>query len=254
MKSSPPAINQFATHEICDNPTRYFNLNEINTIIINNDANALITYYENATNAELGTDAISTDYTYKSFSYTIYIKIESAVRECHYVYPFQLIDNPLPINKLSDIETCDTDYDNICRLDFSQQNSLILGSQNPNNFNLSYYLTEEDAITKSTPYHSNRCLSVSKEVMIIDVPKFVTPNGDGQFDTWHITGVNQLVGTIIYIYNRQGKLLKTLPHTATGWDGTYHGVNMPTDDYWYLAHVFYKGKEFELKGHFTLKR
>ena len=29
-------------------------------------------------------------------------------------------------------------------------------------------------------------------------------NGDGYFDTWHITGVNQLTGTLVYIYDRYG--------------------------------------------------
>ncbi|MFB9058124.1 choice-of-anchor L domain-containing protein [Mariniflexile ostreae] len=100
----------------------------------------------------------------------------------------------------------------------------------------------------------NGCNAVSKDVMVIDVPKFLTPNGDGYFDTWHITGVKQLVGTIIYIYDRYGKLLKTLPHTAPGWDGTFNGANMPSDDYWYVGHVVYKGEPFQIKGHFALKR
>ncbi|ALJ04394.1 hypothetical protein APS56_04240 [Pseudalgibacter alginicilyticus] len=100
----------------------------------------------------------------------------------------------------------------------------------------------------------NGCHDVSKEVVVIDVPKFVTPNGDGYFDTWHITGVNQLTGTVVYIYDRYGKLLKTLHHTSPGWDGTFNGANMPADDYWYTAQVFYNGEELNLKGHFTLKR
>ena len=100
----------------------------------------------------------------------------------------------------------------------------------------------------------NGCEDVEREVVVIDVPKFVTPNGDGAFDTWHITGVNQLTGTVVHIYNRMGKLLKTLPHTSPGWDGTFNGANMPSDDYWYVGNVFYNGTEFQIKGHFALKR
>jgi gliding motility-associated-like protein len=100
----------------------------------------------------------------------------------------------------------------------------------------------------------NGCNDISREVVVIDVPKFLTPNGDGHFDTWHITGVDQLTGTVIYIYNRLGKLLKTLPYTSPGWDGTFNGANMPSDDYWYVANVFYEGTEFQIKGHFALKR
>lgn len=100
----------------------------------------------------------------------------------------------------------------------------------------------------------NGCEDVTTEVVVIDIPKFFTPNNDGTFDTWHIVGVNQLPGTIVYIYNRYGKLLKTLPHTAMGWNGTYNGENMPSDDYWFVAQVIQNGNPFNIKGHFALKR
>ena len=100
----------------------------------------------------------------------------------------------------------------------------------------------------------NGCNDVSQEVVVIDAPPFVTPNGDGYFDTWHIVGIEQLPGTIVYIFDRYGKLLKTLTHSSLGWDGTYRGNPMPTDDYWFLAEVKRGDSEFEVKGHFTLKR
>lgn len=100
----------------------------------------------------------------------------------------------------------------------------------------------------------NGCNDVQTDVIVYDIPKFVTPNNDGANDTWHIIGVNQLPGTLVYIYNRHGKLLKTLPYTSIGWDGTYNGQNMPSDDYWFVAKVVQNGNAFNLKGHFALKR
>ncbi|WP_245234870.1 T9SS type B sorting domain-containing protein [Tamlana crocina] len=100
----------------------------------------------------------------------------------------------------------------------------------------------------------NGCLDVTREVFVIDIPKFVTPNNDGAYDTWHIVGASQLPGTIVYIYNRYGKLLKTLPHTSVGWDGTFNGQNMPSDDYWFVAKIMQDGESFDIKGHFALKR
>jgi gliding motility-associated-like protein len=100
----------------------------------------------------------------------------------------------------------------------------------------------------------NGCEDVSKEVVVIDVPKFVTPNNDGYFDTWQIVGIEQLPGTVVYIYDRHGKLLKTLLSTSIGWDGTYRGVNMPSDDYWFVAKVKKDGIDFDVRGHFALKR
>jgi gliding motility-associated-like protein len=100
----------------------------------------------------------------------------------------------------------------------------------------------------------NGCEDVTTEVIVIDIPKFFTPNNDSVFDTWHIVGVTEIPGTIVYIYNRYGKLLKTLPHTDIGWDGTFNGQNMPSDDYWFLANIVQNGNTFEMRGHFTLKR
>jgi len=99
----------------------------------------------------------------------------------------------------------------------------------------------------------NGCASATKDIMIIDAPKFMTPNGDGRFDTWHITGVETLPGTIIYIYDRFGKLLKTLTSNSPGWNGTYNGSVMPNSDYWYLAKVKDGNNTFEVKGHFALR-
>ncbi|SFZ93980.1 gliding motility-associated C-terminal domain-containing protein [Flaviramulus basaltis] len=100
----------------------------------------------------------------------------------------------------------------------------------------------------------NGCKDVTTDVVVIDAPKFFTPNSDSYSDTWHIIGINQLPGTVVFIYNRYGKLLKTLPYTSIGWDGTFNGQNMPSDDYWFIAKVIQDGNSFDLKGHFALKR
>ncbi|TBN06895.1 T9SS type B sorting domain-containing protein [Hyunsoonleella flava] len=100
----------------------------------------------------------------------------------------------------------------------------------------------------------NGCAPAYDTVFIYDIPKFVTPNNDGFFDTWHITGVNELPGTLVYIYNRHGKLLKMLPHTSPGWDGTFNGQHMPADDYWFSADIVHDGESFNIRGHFALKR
>ncbi|MBC3847260.1 T9SS type B sorting domain-containing protein [Winogradskyella echinorum] len=100
----------------------------------------------------------------------------------------------------------------------------------------------------------NGCAQITREVMVIDAPKHMTPNSDGDFDTWHIVGVETLPGTIIHIFDRKGKLLKELGSNTSGWDGTYNGNKMPTGDYWYLATVTQNGKTFQVKGHFALRR
>nr|WP_262916845.1 T9SS type B sorting domain-containing protein [Aestuariivivens insulae] len=100
----------------------------------------------------------------------------------------------------------------------------------------------------------NGCEPIYTDVFVIDIPKFVTPNNDGAFDTWHIVGIDRLPGTQVYIYNRHGKLIKMLPYTAIGWDGTFNGQPMPADDYWFSADIIHNGEAFNIRGHFALKR
>jgi len=97
------------------------------------------------------------------------------------------------------------------------------------------------------------CGTSSIDISVIGFPKFFTPNGDGNNDTWQIAGVNGKfqTGSDIYIYDRYGKLLKQLNPKSTGWDGTFNGNMLPTDDYWFSVSLE-DGRVF--KGHFTLKR
>lgn len=99
----------------------------------------------------------------------------------------------------------------------------------------------------------NGCGVVSKEIAVIGAPKYFTPNGDGFNDYWNVKGTNtkQNSNSIIRIFDRYGKLLKQIFPNSNGWDGTFNGQPLPSDDYWYTV-VLEDGRE--IKGHFALKR
>jgi gliding motility-associated-like protein len=99
----------------------------------------------------------------------------------------------------------------------------------------------------------NGCGVSTKLISVIGFPRFLTPNNDGYHDTWHVLGVNDFFndGITINIYNRNGKLITSLNNHTPGWDGTYKGSPVPSDDYWY-AITLIDGQEY--RGHFTLKR
>ncbi len=101
----------------------------------------------------------------------------------------------------------------------------------------------------------NGCAAVTREVLVIDYPKFFTPNGGDDINpTWHIIGIETLPGSSVTIFDRYGKFLKHLRYNDIGWDGTYRGFNMPASDYWFIAQIQQGGIAFEVKGHFALKR
>ncbi|MDC3260665.1 T9SS type B sorting domain-containing protein, partial [Winogradskyella sp.] len=100
------------------------------------------------------------------------------------------------------------------------------------------------------------CGIISEMVTVIDYPKFFTPNGDGNNDTWNIRGINTQPAAVIYIYDRYGKLLKQLSPTSPGWDGTFNGNRMPSSDYWFTIEYFepIANEARTFTAHFSLKR
>ncbi|WP_423820496.1 T9SS type B sorting domain-containing protein [Salinimicrobium sp. TIG7-5_MAKvit] len=91
----------------------------------------------------------------------------------------------------------------------------------------------------------------SEEVTIIDFPKFFSPNNDGFNDLWQIEGIKNYSNTVVIIFDRYGKILKQIGSNEIGWDGTYNGKPMPSDDYWFSLQLE-NGEIY--KNHFSLIR
>ena len=129
------------------------------------------------------------------------------------------------------------------------ENELFANYQSSNHFN---HLPPGIYTVEITDIKNN-CGSITQDVSVIGYPKFFTPNGDGYNDFWNIFGASNTFqpSTEIIIFNRYGKRLKVLSPLDRGWDGTYNGELMPTDDYWFTV-TLQDGRSF--KSHFTLKR
>lgn len=98
----------------------------------------------------------------------------------------------------------------------------------------------------------NGCgLSIPYPIYVMDYPRYFTPNGDGYNDYWKIKNLNLFPNAIVTIFDRYGKLLKQLNNTSNGWNGTFNGLNLPSDDYWFTLKL---EDTKEYKGHFSLKR
>jgi gliding motility-associated-like protein len=96
--------------------------------------------------------------------------------------------------------------------------------------------------------------SLFKDFILLNYPRFFTPNGDGINDFWNITGLNSVQNSTIYIFNRYGKLIKQLKPTNLGWDGTYNGQTLPADDYWFTIDFEENNSTKTFKAHFSLIR
>lgn len=158
---------------------------------------------------------------------------------------------------------------NIIVNDLQSANNVIIEVTNPNSYQ--YMLQFENGTVtpfQSSPFFDNvpggihevtienldGCGQIYESFAVISVPKFFTPNNDGFNDYWNVKGVKVTLDTnsVIYIYDRYGKLLKQwILSSNEGWDGTFNGSQLPSDDYWY-AIKFENNKV--VKGHFSLQR
>ncbi|MGK4567004.1 T9SS type B sorting domain-containing protein [Flavobacterium sp. 3HN19-14] len=98
------------------------------------------------------------------------------------------------------------------------------------------------------------CGEVSTEIVVVDFPRFFTPNGDGFNDNWNIGGRIGLDISDVLIFDRFGKLVKEITKDETGWDGTLNGNQLPADDYWFKIDYVKNGVKKEFRSHFALKR
>ncbi|WP_243471250.1 choice-of-anchor L domain-containing protein [Winogradskyella sp. MH6] len=102
----------------------------------------------------------------------------------------------------------------------------------------------------------NGCGIVEETITIVGIPKFFTPNGDDVNDTWQIVGTNTNLNQIesLEIFDRYGKIMLQSYSGGFSWDGNYKGNPMPSSDYWFILKFRLDTSNYEIKGHFALKR
>jgi gliding motility-associated-like protein len=100
----------------------------------------------------------------------------------------------------------------------------------------------------------NGCGQTYSEALLVNYPKFFTPNGDGFNDTWNIVDLQAQSTALIHIFDRYGRLLKDIAPSGEGWDGRFGGEELPSNDYWFTITYSEDGINKEFKAHFSLKR
>jgi gliding motility-associated-like protein len=98
----------------------------------------------------------------------------------------------------------------------------------------------------------NGCRPVfRKSVVVLDYPKYFTPNGDAINELWTIPYMRNRPGLSVTIYDRFGKLMTNFNGLSLGWDGTLDGRKLPATDYWFVITL---EDNRTIKGHFALIR
>ncbi|AXG75098.1 hypothetical protein DVK85_13005 [Flavobacterium arcticum] len=88
-------------------------------------------------------------------------------------------------------------------------------------------------------------------IFVLDYPKFFTPNGDGENDTWRIPYMTNRPEIKVTIFDRFGKVISGFTGNSIGWDGSLNGQKLPATDYWFII-TLENGRI--VRGHFALMR
>lgn len=243
--------------ELCDtreNGLQVFNLWQNDDLIINGQPNRDVTYYASYEDAYNETNPLNTVYQnhipyatqiiwariestdgcfgYAITSFTISILEMPDINYEVEVVDFTNFDNSISI-VMSDWENYEFSMDGITYTDVPYFDNLVPGLYN-------IYIRSKD-----------HCKTISDEVVVLNYPKFFTPNGDGINETWQVFYLYYLPHSKVYIYDRYGKLVSNFWGDNIGWDGMYNGHPLPSTDYWFLLELE-SGRI--IKGHFAMIR
>ncbi|MBS7334003.1 MAG: T9SS type B sorting domain-containing protein [Weeksellaceae bacterium] len=94
------------------------------------------------------------------------------------------------------------------------------------------------------------------DVVYLNLPNFISPNGDGINDIWKPIGRNTSLDVRIQVFNRYGKIVyEAEGANALNWNGTINNRKLPSDSYWYFIEYIDTKTVIKLKyqGYITIK-
>jgi gliding motility-associated-like protein len=226
-----------------------FNLSANDNLIRDGNTTAAVTYYATQFDAESGTNALPAQY--ESGSKTIWARLENT-EGCygHDITSFTITVTPLPdIIYTLDIKDF-TNNDNVI--------NVVMPNAEDYEFSLNNgTFTDETSFTglEPGPYTiairaKSGCKTITEDVIILNYPRFFTPNGDNKNETWRIPYLSLQPQAKVTIFDRYGKVITGFRGSG-GWDGTLDNVKLPATDYWFVLQLD-SGRI--IKGHFAMIR
>ncbi|WP_290697680.1 T9SS type B sorting domain-containing protein [Lacinutrix sp.] len=169
-----PIVNAITDYILCDDitndDTAIFDLTTKDSEILGLQSNVQfnIDYYPTQLDAENNTNVLASNYTNTSNSQEIFSKIYNVDNNtCYAIASFNLVVSQYPIaNSVNDIVLCDdASGDEEETINLSLLNTEVLNGQTAATFNITYHLTQEDAVN-NTEILPNNYQSISQTIFV----------------------------------------------------------------------------------------
>lgn len=226
---------------------------------LNSDSPSPVTYHLTLQDAKDNTNPIGYAYAFQNSvnPQQVYGRLEDTTTGCCLIKPIHYLVTTQPI--VATAKVTSKKFGNLHQITaYAEGNATYLFSIDDGDFQTDPVFNN---VSPGTHYititDTNYCFEKTIKVIILDFPKFFSPNGDGINDTWVINNREEFIKSTIYIFDRYGKpLFQIEQQNKTGWDGTFNSNYLPASDYWFK--IVYtessNGVQQEKMGHFTLKR
>jgi gliding motility-associated-like protein len=182
-------------------------------------------------------------------TYTLEVTENNNGITCENSFSFRLTRSMLP--KIEEVKIQDISANNSIEINTSGDGNFEYSIDGVNYQDNNYFSNIKGGIYTVFVRDKDGCGQVTEEVIVIDYPKFFTPNNDGYNDFWQIKGIANFSNSKTLIFDRYGKLLTRILSNDLGWNGLYNGKQMMSNDYWFKTDL---GNGRVFSGHFSLKR
>ncbi len=145
-----PTITPNVVLDIAEDATLTYKVNNALNALMDTTLDIQIAYYANQADAQSEQNPLNTNYVYSVANNTVFARANYTGSACFTIQPFVLAVNPTPnLGTLLDLQNCDDDFDTFSIFDLSQQTPFALAGQNPSDFSVSYFTTQNDAINNT---------------------------------------------------------------------------------------------------------
>lgn len=171
----------FVCDDVSNDGVTNFNLSNLNPSILGSQpaSDYSISYHLNQADADSNSNALAFNYQNISNPQTIYVRIENNLNvNCYATTSFQIGVNKMPIaNSLQDLYTCDdSSNDGVETFNLGLQTPLLLGSQLPSEFNVSYHLSQSEADTNTFPLLLNYQNINNPQTIFVRIENTINPS------------------------------------------------------------------------------